>query len=420
MRGKKNLLLVVSLLFLFALTLSILPLTAAPPATYVKVYVYQPGGYLPFQPIDTKFTFYVYIETLGFSDGTTGGIIQWKMDMRVDPNVLNIDTTTSGFPPSYAAKFSAGPGHFLYEFANLMAYPAPSFFPGTNDPATGYQDEIAETGIPSYEFGAGDYMSGTYPKLMTVEITSKSNTQPCLIDLIDVMYRTGDLVWHYAEYVEDGYYGQPPTYLSSTAPFDPLDPVGSTWHELYPYYCNNLIMTSHTDNGDGVLSASDQVDFLNETDGYTYWYHVDAVTVTIHWTFKIDETTPTDPAELGDGEPYEPHEIPVEPGATEIPDILGTTWHQIYPDYCREFVITSHDDTDGDGALDPSEQFDFVYQDDETETPVWAHLDSITTDLILSFKEKEPPVPEFPLGIGLILAIVPIIPVIYLWRKREK
>jgi hypothetical protein len=297
------------------------------------------------------------------------------------------------------------------------SYPPPSLLLGANDPVTGYQDEISETGIPSYPTGAGDYMSANYPKLLTCQMTSKSDTVPCLIDLIDVMYRTGDGLWHNVEYVEDGYYGKPPTYLSSTAAFDPLDPIGSTWHELYPYYCNNLVMTSHVDNGDGELSASDQVDFLNETDGWTYWYHVDAVTVTIHWTFKVDETTPTDPAELGDGEPYEFNTVEVVEDS--IPEPIGSTWHQIYPDYCREFVITSHDDTDGDGALDPSEQFDFVYQD-EPETTYWAHLDSITTDLILSFKEKEPPTPEFPLGIGLILAIVPIIPVVYLWRKREK
>jgi hypothetical protein len=237
-----------------------------------------------------------------------------------------------------------------------------------------------------------------------------------LIDLIDVEYRTVDGTWHAADVVVDGFYGAPPTYVSATAPFDPAAPISSTWHEVYPNYCNNLVMTSHTDNGDGVLSVSDQVDFLNETDGWTYWYHVDAITVTIHWTFKIDETTPTDPAELGDGEPFEPRDVAIIDNS--IPAPIDTTWHQLYPDYCREFVITSHVDTDADGALDPSEQFDFEYLDDPGVT-YWAHLDSITTDLVLSFKEKTEPTPEFPLGIGLILAIVPMVPVIYLWRKRE-
>jgi len=416
MRGKKYLLLAVSLLFLFAITLSILPLTAAPPTTYVKVYVDQPLGYLPFAAPGTKFTFYINIETLGFADGTAGGIIQWKMDVRVDPNVLDIDTTVGTpppFPPPQNCKFYTAADHFLSTFASMMGYGVPTLFLGTNDPAAGYQDEISETGIPSYATGAGDYVSSIAPKLLTVDITSKSDTQPCRIDLIDVMYRTGDGLWHYAEYVEDGYYGQAehtPTYLSSTASFDPASPIDSTWHELYPYYCNDLIMTSHTDNGDGTLSASDQVDFLNETDGYTYWYHVDAVTVTIHWTFKTPVTG------LGDGEPYEPHSV--EAVENSIPNPIGSTWHQLYPDYCREFVITSHEDTNEDGALDPSEQFDFQYQDEPGVT-YWAHLDSITTDLILSFKEKEPPVPEFPLGIGLIMAIAPMIPVIYLWRRKR-
>ncbi len=424
MRGKQYfVVLVISFIFLFGLTLAITPLIAQP-GPWVKVYVdYSGSTTIPFQSVGTKFGFNVMIETHGFTDGLGGmyEIIAWGMDIRVDPSVLNVDLVAPPpppFPPP-PPPASVVQGNFLATYAGWYGLTA-NLLSGTTDPTTGYWDDIAEALMPTPAHGAGDYVSSTYPILVTVQMTSKSTTQPCLIDLIDVEWRSPNGNWYPVDVVVDGFYGEKehsPTYLSNTAAFDPTDPVGSPWHELYPYYCNNLVMTSHTDNGDGVLSASDQVDFSNETDpGYTYWYHVDAVTVTIHWTFKIDETTPTDPAELGDGEPYEPNRVDVVENS--IPDPIGTAWHQIYPDYCREFVITSHVDTDGDGALDPSEQFDFEYLDEEGVV-YWAHLDSITTDLILSFKEKIPDVPEFPLGIGLILAIVPMVPVIYLWRKRE-
>jgi hypothetical protein len=228
--------------------------------------------------------------------------------------------------------------------------------------------------------------------------------------LIDVQYRTGDGFWHRAEVVDDGYYGAPPpTFVSETAdPFDPTDPIGSRWHELHPNYCNYMTLESWFDNGDQVLSASDQIDMLNETDGWLYWWHVDDVTVTIHFTFKPpDEGT-------GDAEP-------VEPGALESPmiDPIGSTWHMIYPDYSREFVITSWEDSNGNQAFDASDQFDFEFYD-EPGVPVWAHLDSVTTDIILTFKDKEPGVPEFPLGIGLMIAMAPAIPVVYLWRRLKK
>jgi hypothetical protein len=39
-------------------------------------------------------------------------------------------------------------------------------------------------------------------------------------------------------------------------------------------------------------------------------------------------------------------------------------------------------------------------------------------DLIL--KKKPPVVPEFPLGIELLIAIAPMIAIVYLWRTRPK
>jgi hypothetical protein len=103
-------------------------------------------------------------------------------------------------------------------------------------------------------------------------------------------------------------------------------------------------------------------------------------------------------------------------------DPIGTYWHVIYPpeDFCRWIQITSWDDSDGSGTFTASDQFDFIYLDDDPPVTVWAHLDEVTTDIILSFKEKEEPVPEFPFGVNLLMLLAPIVPLIYLWRLRKK
>jgi hypothetical protein len=197
-------------------------------------------------------------------------------------------------------------------------------------------------------------------------------------------------------------------------------PIGSQWHELYPHYSNMYTLSSWIDNGDSDLSASDQIDMTNET-GWLYWYHVDVVTTTIHFTFKDPDTG------LGGAEP----ETPTREW-TEITDPVGSRWHQIHGQptpgttdtgYCRMFTITSWIDN-GNGVFDSSDQFDFQYDDEYVDPPEvwpthWAHLDAVTTDIILSQKgEPEPGVPEFPLGIGLIFAVAPMIALVYLWRTK--
>jgi hypothetical protein len=152
---------------------------------------------------------------------------------------------------------------------------------------------------------------------------------------------------------------------------------------------------------------------MTNASGWLYWFHVDLVTVTIHFTFKApDEGT-------GDAESEVPMpELPTEP--------IGSRWHMVYPTYSRTFTITSYTDN-GDGLpFTPSDQFDFQFDDEYVEPPEvwpthWAHLDSVTTDIILSQKgPAEPGVPEFPLGIGLIFAVAPLISVVYLWRIKPK
>jgi len=213
----------------------------------------------------------------------------------------------------------------------------------------------------------------------------------------------------------DGLYAGP-QYLSATAnplpsfnyvQIDLANPIGTKWHEIFPEYSRVRILTSWTDNGDGILSASDQIDMTNETE-WTYWYHVDAVMTTIHFTYKdtypdakaaAENTTTLDPA-----------------------NPIGSSWHQIYPpgNFSRTFTITSWTDN-GNSKFDPSDQFDWEY-DDAPGMLVNAHLDAVSTDIIVTQKPIPPippPVPEFPLGLGIVMALAPMVSIVYIWRLRK-
>lgn len=104
--------------------------------------------------------------------------------------------------------------------------------------------------------------------------------------------------------------------------------------------------------------------------------------------------------------------------------VIGSHWHELSPEPCREWRIDSHEDTDADGELDPSEQIDMTRLIDEYKA--WYHVEWVNpdpvpgdgkADLIVKFKKE---VPEFPLGVVLMMAIAPAIPIVYLWRTRKK
>ena len=82
--------------------------------------------------------------------------------------------------------------------------------------------------------------------------------------------------------------------------------------------------------------------------GWLFPFHVDTVTITIHFTFKPPDTG------TGEAEPESP--------MTEMPSgsQIDTRWHMIYPTYCKTFTIKSFTDSGAiPGTFDPSDQFDF-------------------------------------------------------------
>ena len=73
----------------------------------------------------------------------------------------------------------------------------------------------------------------------------------------------------------------------------------------------------------------------------------------------LDKEEPLAPVHLHKEEPLEPvHLHPV--GPFDPSDPLGSEWHELYPQYCKYYILTSWIDTDESGSLTPSDQIDFV------------------------------------------------------------
>jgi hypothetical protein len=106
------------------------------------------------------------------------------------------------------------------------------------------------------------------------------------------------------------------------------DPVGTDWHELYPTFCTNYTLGRWVDNVDGILSYCDFIEMNQKPDGPVEWYHVEEVTITL----KV--TPPGSPEPIM----YIEHKGGYDPDVITNP--VGTQWHEIYPDFCTQYVIT--------------------------------------------------------------------------------
>jgi len=230
------------------------------------------------------------------------------------------------------------------------------------------------------------------------------------------------------------------------------EPIGTQWHELYPEYCRRFNLTSWIDtNQDYKLSPSDQIDMTDKETGKVTWYHVDRVTLTIKITEKGVEPPVTLYAEFtgplemffqpimnpvctywhvvwppenfssifhigswidnGDGVlsycDYIDVEYKHEPGVTRYYHIeevacdiiltkkcfyepIGSIWHELYPEYCRLYELTSWKDTNKDSKLSPSDFIDLT--DIKAGEVTWYHIDRVTLTIKITEKYVDPPV----------------------------
>ncbi|MFH1372955.1 MAG: hypothetical protein ABII79_04090 [bacterium] len=152
--------------------------------------------------------------------------------------------------------------------------------------------------------------------------------------------------------------------------YKPTDgsPIGSDWHELWPNYCVNWACSSWHDNGDGILSYCDTIDFVDMATGRKIWEHVELVTPTIEVT---DTIVSTNIMFLDQLDP--------NPLCTTLTDPVGTWWHEVYPGYCTVWRLTAWTDN-GNGYLDYCDFIDFELPDG---SGYWAaHVEAFETDIV--------------------------------------
>jgi hypothetical protein len=69
-------------------------------------------------------------------------------------------------------------------------------------------------------------------------------------------------------------------------------------------------------------------------------------------------------------------------GLFNLTDPVGTQWHELWPIFCREYQLSSWNDTGGDGVLSRCDRID-MYQKPDGEVR-WYHVENVTITLVLT------------------------------------
>jgi len=368
----------------------------------------------------------------------------WKVELTWNETVLDCpegyimeDTWTGGSKQTFFGYFKTWtkmgptwvgteyPNTFVYSLSpgyasvgcSMVASPDPTTLPvPLGNPQAGlhlglnydlpYTEGLAAVGYPANELN-----------LFWIGFAILKDGPPAStrINVIDTTFLGHDATTVYHVGLDDAWFGVIGPHLHSTGSIiNPANPVPSTWHELYPTLSNDYIAIDwRDDNPDGVLGYCDEI-LLEPVDppGLPMWYHVEEVTVTLVLEPKV-------PGDLVYVE-YDCCEdvIPPDPITNPVPwpVPLGTSWHEKYPVFCTRYELIDFSD-DGDGVLDPSDQI--WLQNIDTLVVSEYHIFDWATDIIVT-PEPEKPVPEFPLGIGLMMIMALVIPTAYVWRLRRK
>ena len=143
-------------------------------------------------------------------------------------------------------------------------------------------------------------------------------------------------------------------------PYDPYAvyaPEGTVWHEVWPSYSNIYTITMWIDdqqNPNGMLDYTDSISF----DGGTTWWHVEDVATDLILRWKM-----LDP--------------------------IGTLWHELYPDYCELYEITSWDSYPDPWCdrISPKDTIDMFRL--SSQTTHWYFVDRVT--ITINVTQVEPP-----------------------------
>jgi len=133
-------------------------------------------------------------------------------------------------------------------------------------------------------------------------------------------------------------------------------------------------------------------------------YNVRPIQSKIPVTRYLHKEEPLLPVHLHKEEPLQPvHIHPV--GTFDPTKPLNSTWHELYPQHCNYYNLSSWKDTDNSSSLTPSDQIDLTNFD--TGEVTWYHLDRVTWTIFIEElvePPKEPPPPlyaelEMPPGV---------------------
>jgi len=149
------------------------------------------------------------------------------------------------------------------------------------------------------------------------------------------------------------------------------NPVCTMWHEIYPEYCREYHIQSWEDNGDGLLSPCDQITMGLMPEELTAKYHVENVSITLNLTSW------TEPVSFMLIEPEAPFEVMYWPKI----DPYGGVWHEVYPSFCTEYLVTEWEDN-CNGVLSSCDNLTLMNIEDEVIT-FW-HVEEVAVDMVVT------------------------------------
>ena len=173
-----------------------------------------------------------------------------------------------------------------------------------------------------------------------------------------------------------------PVYLESAISYDEFDlanPVCTKWHEIYPFYSRIWHLSSWENSL--ILSPSDQI-VLTLKDPVTHEpipgteaeYHVDKLTVAMNLTSMYTGME---------------HIVKFEGSLKQFKNYhwmepISTQWHEVNPTYCRQWHLWDWMDTGPPPGLSPCDYILMI--DKETGEPEEFHVESLSTDIIVTLK----------------------------------
>jgi len=204
-----------------------------------------------------------------------------------------------------------------------------------------------------------------------------------------------------------------PVYLHSLDGLVHRDPsmISTNWHSIYPpaTWCHEWHVIDERDNGTYGLNPSDKLKIEHVPDGSWIWVHVEEVTKTLILTL---ESNPLDTmyVEYTGG-----YDSLVNPATDPDYHPVSTWWHEIVPEFCTFYHLTSWMD-DGNGELSFC---DYIELTDTLNVVSSWHVEDVATDILVQ-SIPDPTVPTLTQWGVIILVLLILGSAIFIMLRRRK